>query len=126
MTDKHIGIVGLGYVGLPLAISFTEAGLQVTGVDTSPSRVETLTNGRSPIDDIEDARLRAALNSGLQIRLNDPAQLRPCDVIIVCVPTPISRSNRKLLLVVSRFGGGDSHEPERGRGVLGVHHSIRR
>jgi UDP-N-acetyl-D-glucosamine dehydrogenase len=92
MTDKHIGIVGLGYVGLPLAISFTEAGLQVTGVDTSPSRVETLTNGRSPIDDIEDARLRAALNSGLQIRLNDPAQLRPCDVIIVCVPTPISRS----------------------------------
>ena len=92
MTDRHVGIVGLGYVGLPLAIAFTEAGLKVTGVDADPLRVQTLNAGRSPIDDIHDTRLQGALRAGLRVLPNDPEELGPCDVVVVCVPTPVSRS----------------------------------
>jgi UDP-N-acetyl-D-glucosamine dehydrogenase len=53
--DARIAIIGLGYVGLPLALAFSEAGLDVTGVDASARRVDELHAGRSPIDDIDDA-----------------------------------------------------------------------
>ena len=55
--DRRLAVIGLGYVGLPLAISFVEAGLEVEGVDANPGRVAELSAGRSPIDDIPDARL---------------------------------------------------------------------
>ena len=55
--DRRLAVIGLGYVGLPLAISFVEAGLEVEGIDAHPGRVAELSAGRSPIDDIPDARL---------------------------------------------------------------------
>ncbi len=65
--DRRLAIIGLGYVGLPLAISFVEAGLEVEGVDAQPSRVAELSAGRSPIDDIPDARLSGAIAAGLRV-----------------------------------------------------------
>ena len=65
--DSRLAIVGLGYVGLPLALSFVEAGLDVVGVDASQARVDELLTGRSPIDDIGDAQLRAALERGFRV-----------------------------------------------------------
>ena len=62
--DSNVAVIGLGYVGLPLALAFSEAGLTVTGVDASPRRVEELRAGRSPIDDIDDARLQRGLARG--------------------------------------------------------------
>ena len=62
--DCRVAVIGLGYVGLPLAISFVEAGLTVEGIDALPSRVAELNAGSSPIDDIDDARLQAALEQG--------------------------------------------------------------
>ena len=91
-TDTSIAIVGLGYVGLPLAIAFTEAGLDVTGVDANAPRVADLTAGRSPIDDIPDDRLAAALGRGLRVVEPAAARLADADVIFVCVPTPITPS----------------------------------
>ena len=92
MTDTRIAIIGLGYVGLPLAIAFTEAGLDVTGVDANGPRVTELTAGRSPIDDIPDDRLAAALARGLRVVEPAAASLADADVIFVCVPTPITPS----------------------------------
>ena len=91
-TDSRIAIIGLGYVGLPLAISFVEAGCDVQGVDANPDRVAELAAGRSPIDDIEDERLRRALGGGLSIVHSDSADLSSRDVIFVCVPTPINEA----------------------------------
>jgi UDP-N-acetyl-D-glucosamine dehydrogenase len=91
-ADRRIAVLGLGYVGLPLSIAFVEAGLEVLGVDVSAARVEELTSGRSPIDDISDARLRAALAGGLRIVRTDDADTAEADVVIVCVPTPITAS----------------------------------
>jgi len=91
-ADRRLSIIGLGYVGLPLAISFVEAGLEVEGIDAHRPRVEELSAGRSPIDDITNDRLAAALGDGLRIVEPDGARLADADVAIVCVPTPITRS----------------------------------
>ena len=90
--DEIVGIVGLGYVGLPLAISFVEAGLEVIGLDANPGRVAQLQSGSSPIDDISDERLRTALAGRLTIDAPSAELVRRCDVLFVCVPTPIDRA----------------------------------
>jgi UDP-N-acetyl-D-glucosamine dehydrogenase len=85
-----IGIVGLGYVGLPLAVAFAEAGEQVIGVDVDHARVTALSAGRSAIEDISDERLQAVLDS---IRFTTRAvELHEAEAILVCVPTPLTRN----------------------------------
>jgi len=88
--DRRVAVIGLGYVGLPLAISFVEAGLQVEGIDAYPPRVEELNRGDSPIDDVSDERLQSALRSGLTVVAPDDARPGEADAIFVCVPTPIT------------------------------------
>jgi UDP-N-acetyl-D-glucosamine dehydrogenase len=88
--DRQIAVLGLGYVGLPLAISFVEAGLQVDGIDAFPGRVAELNAGTSPIDDVSDERLRSALANGLAVCAPAETDLAAADAIFVCVPTPIT------------------------------------
>jgi UDP-N-acetyl-D-glucosamine dehydrogenase len=90
--DSRVAIIGLGYVGLPLALSFSEAGLDVIGVDASARRVGELRAGRSPIDDIDDARLQRGLGAGFRIVGPAEASLETADAIFVCVPTPITQA----------------------------------
>ena len=91
-SEPRLAIIGLGYVGLPLAISFVEAGLTVEGIDAYAPRVAELAAGRSPIDDIADDRLKAALARGLTVVEPAGAHLGEADVVFVCVPTPITKS----------------------------------
>jgi UDP-N-acetyl-D-glucosamine dehydrogenase len=91
-SDTRVAIIGLGYVGLPLALSFVEAGLEVTGVDASMNRVDELCGGRSPIDDVDDDRLGAGLKAGLGIVHTAAVDLGAFDAIFVCVPTPINQA----------------------------------
>ncbi len=88
--DRRVAVIGLGYVGLPLAISFAEAGLTVEGIDAYPPRVAELNAGTSPIDDVSDARLTAALAGGLSVVAPADASIPSADAIFVCVPTPIT------------------------------------
>jgi UDP-N-acetyl-D-glucosamine dehydrogenase len=85
-----IGIVGLGYVGLPLAVTFAEAGEQVVGVDIDAGRVAGLMSGRSPIEDIPDERLRGVLDRC--VFTTRPVELHETEAILVCVPTPLTRN----------------------------------
>jgi UDP-N-acetyl-D-glucosamine dehydrogenase len=85
-----IGIVGLGYVGLPLAIAFAEAGHEVVGLDVDLDKVTGLAEGRSHIEDVPDAVLAPLLD-----RLEptaDHAKLASCEAVVVCVPTPLTSS----------------------------------
>ncbi|MFL5770356.1 MAG: nucleotide sugar dehydrogenase [Chloroflexota bacterium] len=91
-TDSRLAIVGLGYVGLPLAIAFTEAGLRVEGIDANGPRVAELVARRSPIDDVSNERLGRALDGGLRVVEPRDARIGEADVVFVCVPTPITRS----------------------------------
>ena len=92
--DQRIAVIGLGYVGLPLASAFTEAGATVAGIDASPARVATLAAGRSPIEDLSDSRLAAMLAGGFSVHHTDAAgpALAAADAIFVCVPTPVTAS----------------------------------
>jgi UDP-N-acetyl-D-glucosamine dehydrogenase len=85
-----IGIVGLGYVGLPLAVAFAAAGHEVVGLDVDPAKVESLAAGRSYVEDVPDAVL-APLGDRLSATA-EYADLAPCEAVIVCVPTPLSGS----------------------------------
>jgi UDP-N-acetyl-D-glucosamine dehydrogenase len=85
-----IGIVGLGYVGLPLAVGFAEAGHEVVGLDADGRKIEALNQGRSYIEDIPDEVL-APLAKRLRAT-PDVAGLSSCEAVIVCVPTPLTGS----------------------------------
>ncbi len=91
-NDQRIAIVGLGYVGLPLAIAFTEAGLAVEGIDTSERRVAEINARHSPIDDVTDDRLAKAFDAGLSVHVPADASPADADAVFVCVPTPITGS----------------------------------
>jgi UDP-N-acetyl-D-glucosamine dehydrogenase len=86
----QIGIIGLGYVGLPLAVAFAEAGHEVVGVDLDPAKVEALNGGRSYVEDIADEAL-APLAERLRAS-GSYAELAACEAVIVCVPTPLTDS----------------------------------
>ena len=86
----QIGIVGLGYVGLPLAVAFAEAGNEVVGVDVDATKVEALNAGRSHIEDVPDEAL-APLGDRLRASTAH-ADLIDCEAVIVCVPTPLTDS----------------------------------
>jgi UDP-N-acetyl-D-glucosamine dehydrogenase len=90
--DRRVGIIGLGYVGLPLAVSFVEAGLEVVGIDANSKRVATIGAGKSPIEDISDERLQAALGRGFRVMTPLPGSVADLDATFVCVPTPIDRA----------------------------------
>jgi len=86
----RIGIVGLGYVGLPLVVAFGEAGHDVIGLDADTSKIESLARGSSYIEDIADSAL-ASISERLHPTLRH-ADLATCDAVIVCVPTPLTGS----------------------------------
>lgn len=86
------GVIGLGYVGLPLAIVLAEAGFKVTGFDISERKVSLLNSGKSDIDDIPDADVKNALVSGKLTATTDPKKIASMDTISICVPTPLSKT----------------------------------
>ncbi len=86
----QIGIIGLGYVGLPLAVAFAEAGCEVVGLDVDQAKVEALNAGRSYIEDVPDEAL-APLAPRLRAS-GDYAELAACEAVVLCVPTPLSDS----------------------------------
>ncbi len=87
----RVGIIGQGYVGLPLSLLFREAGFQVTGFDVDPRKVEALRRGESYIQHIGADRVTAAVKSGRYEATTDFDRLRDCDAIAICVPTPLGR-----------------------------------
>jgi len=86
--NYDLGVVGLGYVGLPLAVVSANSGLNVIGYDVSPERVKEINSGVSPIEDISDKELSKALNSF--DATGDPALLSQCQHIVISVPTPLT------------------------------------
>jgi UDP-N-acetyl-D-glucosamine dehydrogenase len=85
----RVGIIGLGYVGLPLAAAFAETGTEVLGVDVSTEKVASVNAGTSYVEDVESADLAKLVQSGCITASTDPAGLRECDAILICLPTPL-------------------------------------
>ena len=87
-----IGILGLGYVGLPLAMTFSKKGFQVFGYDVDTNKINQLLNNKNYILDIDDEVLFNSIRNKTFIPSNDKQILKKCDVIFICVPTPITKN----------------------------------
>jgi len=89
-AQLKVAIIGCGYVGLPLALRFAEAGHKVTGFDTDPHKVSLLNAGKSYIDHIPQTKIQQFVNSRHFGATNDFAKLKEADAILICVPTPLN------------------------------------
>lgn len=92
ITDgsAKIGVVGLGYVGLPLAVEFTQKGFSVLGIDSDPNKAESINAGKNYIDDVDDHQLEEAVRKRLLNATTSYDKVSDLDVIYICVPTPFT------------------------------------
>ena len=90
--SARVVVVGLGYVGLPLALEFARAGFKVAGYDVNDSAVRALMDGRSHIQDIPDAELRRELDRGTFSASSDESVMADADAILIAVPTPLVKT----------------------------------
>lgn len=90
--QARIGVMGLGYVGLPLVVEFAKAGFSVTGFELDAEKVRSIMSGRSYIEDVPEAELAAQRGAGRLHATVDMNELALCDVINVCVPTPLTKT----------------------------------
>jgi UDP-N-acetyl-D-glucosamine dehydrogenase len=91
--EKHearIGVIGLGYVGLPLAVEKGKVGFSVVGFDINPARVDRVNAADNYIGDVKDEDLTDVVQSGTLVASTDFSGLAECDVVIICVPTPLT------------------------------------
>ncbi|HWN43423.1 MAG TPA: NAD(P)-binding domain-containing protein, partial [Thermoanaerobaculia bacterium] len=95
-----VGIVGLGYVGLPLALAFAERGFPVLGFDVDPAKVEALGRGECYIRHLDAERVRAQTGTGRLEATADFERLPEADAILICVPTPLTRQREPELRYV--------------------------
>jgi len=93
VADKtaRVGILGLGYVGIPLALSVSRIGMRVVGFDVVEERTQQLNNGESPIKHIPDSDIKAMRESGFEAT-TDFSRAAECDALIICVPTPLDKT----------------------------------
>jgi len=102
LSSATAGIIGLGYVGLPLALAAGGAGYAVLGFDVDPEKVERLNRGQSPLKHIGDEAVRRLRDEGRFEATSDFSRLREADVIAICVPTPLGRHLEPDLSFVER------------------------
>ena len=87
-----VGVIGLGYVGLPLAVEYGNSGFEVIGLDISHSKCKTINSGRSDIDDVPDEEIKKLVEGKKLWATSDFAYLKQCDCISICVPTPLNKT----------------------------------
>ena len=92
MREARIAVIGLGYVGLPLALAYAAVGFPTFGLEIQPEKVALLQRGSSPIKDLPAAAVSAAVRSGRFRPGDDFSVLADADCIIICVPTPLRKT----------------------------------
>lgn len=116
IRDKtaRVGIVGMGYVGLPLAAAFSKAGFQVVGVESNAARLRALKRGASYVEDVPDAALRSPRMKFAA----DASALEACDAVIICVQTPLRKSKAPNIALIVQVCEGLSARLRRGQLVV--------
>jgi len=104
IDDKSakIGVIGLGYVGLPLTIEFVNSGYNVVGIDINLEKIDSINSGKNYIKDVEDKLLKNAVENGFLKATNDFSVVKKLDAISICVPTPLNKEkNPDISYIVS-------------------------
>lgn len=94
-STARVGVIGLGYVGLPVALRFCEEGFKVTGFDVDPGKVESIRKGESYIKHIPFDSLMGCIDKGKFEATTDMSKIREADAVIICVPTPLKHGTRE-------------------------------
>jgi UDP-N-acetyl-D-glucosamine dehydrogenase len=97
---QRVAVIGQGYVGLPLAMAAVDAGYDVIGIDADKARIDRLLAGKSYVEDVADARLRAAISSSRFAASDDYARAADFDVAVITVPTPLRNRSPDLSFVI--------------------------
>src|SRR5207248_2401356 len=90
--QARFGVIGLGYVGLPLGLTLSEAGFNVTGIDIDTNRVDAIVAGRSYITDVSDSELQKPARENTFRATTDLSEIRNLDAVSICVPTPLRKT----------------------------------
>ena len=116
--SARVGVIGLGYVGLPLAVEFARAGFTVTGFDVDSTKVTQINGGGSYIPDVTGADLAAQVDAGRLTATTDMTQLADMDVVDICVPTPLRKTKDPDLSYVVRAVEAAAATIKRGQLVI--------
>lgn len=116
--QAQVGVIGLGYAGLPLAALFATAGFRVTGIDTDLDRVERVNRGESYIPDVASEQLTSLSESGSLRATADYAALAELDTISICVPTPLSKTREPDISYVVEAAGGVAENVRSGQLIV--------
>ena len=103
----ELSIIGLGYVGLPLALQFAKSGCRVLGLDIDPGKVEEIEAGRSYIRHIPAEAVAAQVEAGRFSASSDFSLVKQSEAVLICVPTPLKKKPRAGYLLYSEKRGGD-------------------
>jgi UDP-N-acetyl-D-glucosamine dehydrogenase len=90
--EARVGTLGLGYVGLPLSVEFASAGLSVVGFDLAAEKTAAINRGESYVQDVPAERVAALVRAGRLSATGDFGALADCDAVVICVPTPLSKT----------------------------------
>jgi len=120
LTTKsaRFGVIGLGYVGLPLGLTLSEAGFDVTGIDIDTSRVESILAGHSYITDVRDAEIEKAVREKRFRVTTDLSQIAGLDAVSICVPTPLRKTKDPDMSYVISAADAIARELHRGQLVI--------
>lgn len=116
--NNKIAVIGQGFVGLPLSITLVEKGFHVTGVDLDESKIASLNNARSYIGDIDNNRLRKAIESGRFKATTNFDEIAEVDTIIICVPTPLTKQHEPDLRFIVNAGEEIQRRLQKGQLVI--------
>lgn len=116
--QAQVGIIGLGYAGLPMAVEIGEAGFRVVGLDIDGARVAALNDGLSPVSDVASSAVAKLRHAGLLRATTDFEALAEVDVAIICVPTPLTAQRQPDLRFVEAAGDAVARRLHRGMMVI--------
>src|SRR6478736_7053877 len=103
--QANIGVIGLGYVGLPLAVEFAKAGFHVTGFDVQEHKIAAINSGDSYVQDVENETLKPLVDSGYLRATSDFSVVAELDTVNICVPTPLRKTKDPDMSYIVEAGG---------------------
>jgi UDP-N-acetyl-D-glucosamine dehydrogenase len=120
IKDKsaRVGVIGLGYVGLPLATEFARKGFKATGFEVDENKVAQINSGRSYIGDVSTQQVKESVDAGCLRATNDFDHLKECDAIIICVPTPLRKTKEPDVSFILAAAGEIKQRLRRGQLVI--------
>jgi UDP-N-acetyl-D-glucosamine dehydrogenase len=116
--DACIGVIGLGYVGLPLIVEFGLKGFRGVGFEVDAKKAEAVNAGTSYIVDVPDVNLKKCVDDGVLSATTDFSKLAECDVIIICVPTPLRKTKDPDMSYIMSAGGEIQKYMRRGQMMI--------